>query len=148
MNTVKNIALTLLALMPLTSWSAATGKLEDLSVMALGAVDGRAVVKTADGKMQVVKVGDTIPGTQAVVSQVLNDKLIVEDTVVGLDKQSRKQTAWISKASQAGEKSAVQRIETEAPAKTPSQPVQVMKKMDDPKAPKADASKSAQPKKK
>ena len=57
--------------------------------MALGAVDGRAVVKTADGKMQVVKVGDTIPGTQSVVSQVLNDKLIVEHTVVGIDNQSR-----------------------------------------------------------
>ena len=89
MSTVKNIALTLLALMPLTSWSAGAAKLEDLSVMALGAVDGRAVVKTADGKIQVVKVGDTISGTQAVVSQVLNDKLIVEDTVVGIDNQSR-----------------------------------------------------------
>jgi hypothetical protein len=39
-------------------------RLEDLNVMALGPVDGRAVVKTADGKMQVltdkyVKAGPT-----------------------------------------------------------------------------------------
>jgi type II secretory pathway component PulC len=115
MSTLKNIALAVLVSMPLASFAAAeTTRLEDLSVMALGAVDGRAVVKTTDNKMQVVKVGETIPGTQAVLTQVLNDKLVVEDTLVGDDKKTRKQTAWVFKAPN-GDKSRVQRLETEAP---------------------------------
>ena len=71
--------------------------------MALGALDGRAVLKGAGGKLQVVKVGDTIPGTHAVVSQVLADKT------------PKPQTVWISKATQPGGKSAVQRMDSEAP---------------------------------
>ena len=90
-------------------------RLEDLSVMALGALDGRAVLKGVDGKLQVVKVGDTIPGTHAVVSQVLADKIVVKDTIVGADKTPKTQTVWISKATRAGGKSAVQRMDSEAP---------------------------------
>jgi len=47
--------------------------LDDITIMALGALDGRAVVKTSDGKMQVLKLGDTIPGTTAIVTQILNE---------------------------------------------------------------------------
>jgi hypothetical protein len=42
------------------------GKLEDLTVMTLSAIDGRSVIKMADGKMLVLKVSDEIPGTQKV----------------------------------------------------------------------------------
>lgn len=94
--------------------ASSAASLEDVTVMALGPVDGRAVVKTPDGKMQVLKLGDTVPGTQAVVTQVLTDKLVVEET---LEKggQTSKQTVWISKPKKAGEKPQVQRLDREGP---------------------------------
>jgi hypothetical protein len=131
MRRLRNAAFALLTAVPLVAMAAAapapapaaapataagnTVRLEDLTVMALGALDGRAVLKGADGKLQVVKVGDTIPGTHAVVSQVLADKIVVKDTVVGADKTPKPQTVWISKATQPGGKSAVQRMDSEAP---------------------------------
>ena len=96
--------------------AANTVRLEDLTVMALGALDGRAVLKTPDGKLQVLKVGDTIPGTHAVISQVLANKIVVTDTIVGPDKAAKTQTVWISKSTQPGAKSAVQRMDSVAPA--------------------------------
>ena len=100
---------------PAAASAAANVKLEDMTVMALGALDGRAVLKGPDGKLQVVKVGDTIPGTHAVVSQVLADKIVAKDTVVGTDKAPKTQTVWISKSTQPGGKSSVQRMDSEAP---------------------------------
>lgn len=91
--------------------------LESLTVMALGPVDGRAVVKTADGKMQVLKIGDTLPGTKAVVTQVLIDKLVVEDTIGKPGEAPVKQTVWIYKPDKAGAKSRVQRLDREGPPK-------------------------------
>jgi hypothetical protein len=96
--------------------AANTVRLEDLTVMALGALDGRAVLKTPDGKLQVLKVGDTIPGTHAVLSQVLANKIVVQETIVGPDKAAKTQTVWISKSTQPGAKSAVQRMDSVAPA--------------------------------
>jgi hypothetical protein len=101
----------LLAVLP----AAHAARLEDLTVMALGAVDGRAVVKLADGKMQVLKTGDEIPGTKAVITQVLADRLIVEETTVGANKEAQKQTVWISRPAEPGGRSTVQRLLTEAP---------------------------------
>jgi len=80
--------------------------------MALGALDGRAVVKTADNKMHVLKLGDTLPGTKAVITQILGDKLVVEDAV-DADGVARQQTVWISKGGADG-KSVVQRLNSEA----------------------------------
>jgi hypothetical protein len=99
--------------------TAHAARLEELTVMALGAVDGRAVVKLADGKMQVLKTGDGIPGTQAVITQVLADRLIVEETTVGADKQPHKQTVWISRPAEPGGRSTVQRLQVEAPPPQP-----------------------------
>lgn len=99
--------------------TAQAARLEELTVMALGAVDGRAVVKLADGKMQVLKTGDEIPGTKAVITQVLADRLIVEETSVGADKEARKQTVWISRPAEPGGRSTVQRLQAEAPPPQP-----------------------------
>jgi len=88
--------------------------LDSLSILALGALDGRAVVKTADGKMHVLKLGSSIPGTKAVVTQILADKLVVEDSI---DPSSEvRQTVWITKSSDSSGKAIVQRLNTEAPA--------------------------------
>jgi hypothetical protein len=135
MKSLGKIWLMTVSLTSLSLWSADATTLDNLSVMALGAVDGRAVVKMPDGKMQVLKVGDTIPGTQAVISQVLNDKLVVEDTVTTKDKPTTKQVVWIQKA-KAGEKSAVQRFESEG-ASAPGTPIMVGKQVPEPTKPAA-----------
>jgi len=93
--------------------SQASAALEDLTVMALGALDGRAVVKTADGKMQVLKLGDAVPDSKAVVKQVLTDRLVVEDVIDG--KPPRRETVWLYKAK--GGKSRIQRLDAQGPAK-------------------------------
>jgi hypothetical protein len=110
-----------LALIPMLASAASQGRLEDLTVLALGALEGRAVVKTPDGKMQVLKVGDTIANTQAVVTQVLGDKIVVEEPVTA-GGQTKRQVTWISKATKPGAKSVVQRLDAEGP---PSKIVQL-----------------------
>jgi hypothetical protein len=49
-------------------------ELDEFSVLILGPLDGRAVVKLPGGKMQVVGNGETLPGTQATVKQILSDR--------------------------------------------------------------------------
>lgn len=90
--------------------------LDGVTVMALGALDGRAVVKTADGKMQVLKLGDKIAGTNAIVSQILADKLVVEETLLRTGEEPKRQTVWITKPAKAGDKSTIQRLSSDAPA--------------------------------
>ncbi len=89
--------------------------LDDITVMALGPVDGRAVIKTADGKMQVLKVGDKVQGTKAIVKQVLTDRLVVTDLVDS--KPPIEQDVWIYKPSKPGEKSRIQRLDRNGPSK-------------------------------
>jgi len=106
------IAIVVAGLMPmLSAVAAAEDAFDSLSIMALGALDGRAVVKTADNKMHVLKLGTVIPGTKATVTQILADKLVVEDALEG----GRTQTVWISKGGSDG-KAVVQRLSSEAPA--------------------------------
>ena len=90
-------------------------KLENLTIMAVGPMDGRAVVNGADGKLSVLKLGDTLPGTNAKLTQVLADKLVVEETVGKKGQPPVKQTAWIFKASKPGAKTRVQRFDTQGP---------------------------------
>lgn len=108
-------AMGLLALLMGVLPAFADTRLEDLNVIALGPVDGRAVVKTTDGKMLVLKIGDSVPGTKAVVTQVLTDKLVVEETIEKKDEPPVKQTVWIYKATKAGEKSQIQRLDRQGP---------------------------------
>jgi hypothetical protein len=112
-NTVKATGLLCLCF---ASLAHADARLEDFSVMATGALDGRAVVKSADGKMHVLTVGDTLPGTQATVLQILADKLVVEESVGKEGQPKVKQTAWMLRAAKPGEASSVQRFDTQGPA--------------------------------
>lgn len=91
--------------------------LDELTVMALGPLDGRAVIKTGDEKMHVLKIGDAIPGTQAIIQQVLTDKVVVEETVENKDASAKRQAIWIFKPTKAGEKSRVQRFDSQGPPK-------------------------------
>lgn len=110
---VKILGLLCLCIAPLAQ---ADAKLEDLSIMATGPLDSRAVVKSGDGKMHVLKVGDTLPGTQATLIQVLADKLVVEESVGKEGQPKVKQTAWLLKAAKAGVPGTVQRFDSEGPA--------------------------------
>lgn len=85
--------------------------LDSLSIMAVGPLDGRAVIKTSDNKMHVLKPGDVIPGTKATVSQILTDKLVVDDVL----EDGHSQTVWITKGGADG-KVTVQRLSMEGPA--------------------------------
>src|SRR5688500_2952063 len=58
--------------------STAEMSLENLSVLALAPLEERAVVKSPDGALHVIRHGDPLPGTSAKVLQVLPDKLVVE----------------------------------------------------------------------
>jgi hypothetical protein len=83
--------------------------LERILILALGALEGRGVIRTPDDKMHVVKLGSVIPSTQATVIQILSDKLVVEDLEGGTP-----QTVWISKSGADGSV-AVQRLQKVAP---------------------------------
>lgn len=114
---LKNLVVSLLLALVLP-WSFAMAgaiSLESITVVALGPVDGRAVIRHADGQMQVVKLGDEIAGTQAVVHQVLTDKLVLEQTVEGLGASRTRQTVWIYKPDKPGEGSRVQRLDRQKP---------------------------------
>ena len=112
-NIAKVLGLLYLCMAPLAH---ADTKLEDFALMAMGPLDGRAVVKSADGRMHVLKVGDTLPGTQAKVLQVLADKLVVEDSVGKEDQTKIRQTVWLNKSAHPGVPGPVQRFDTQGPA--------------------------------
>lgn len=110
-NTVKALGLVCLLV---SSLAHADARLEDFSVMASGPLDGRAVVKSADGKMTVLKVGDKLPGTEATLIQVLADKLVVEEMVGKPGKPKVQQTAWLLKGGKSAPGS-VQRFDSQGP---------------------------------
>lgn len=91
-------------------------ELDEFSVLILGPLDGRAVVKLPDGKMQVIGKGENLPGTQATVKQILKDRLVLEDKVKGDTPEL--QTVWLYKAASPGEKSRVQRLQRTPPPQT------------------------------
>ena len=96
--------------------------LEDINVMALGSLDGRAVVKTKDGKMKVLKVGDTVPNSKAIVKQILNDRLVVEEKI-GKKGSEQDETVWIYKPNKMGAKSRIQRLTNKVPNNNKSEPM-------------------------
>jgi len=117
LNIIKVVSIISTLLLTPMALAADATRLEDLTVMALGPLDGRAVIKLPDGKMQVLKINDVVSGTQARVQQVLPDKLVLEETIEQPGKPTVKQIVWISKPAKAGEKSQVQRLDQEGPPK-------------------------------
>lgn len=86
--------------------------LEGISVISLGAVEGNAVLRFSDGRMVVVHIGDTIPGTKTTVRQVLSDRLVVEAPTDTLPVKLEK--VWIYK-SQAGGVSRIRKLMSPVP---------------------------------
>jgi hypothetical protein len=69
-------------------------RLEQFSLLALSLTERRAVLSKPDKQMLVLKTGDTVPGTTAVLSQVLPDKLVFDETPAG---GQGKQVVWMYK---------------------------------------------------
>lgn len=92
----------------------AQASVDDITVIALGALEGRAVVKTTDGKMKILKVGDEVPGSTATVKQILNDHLVVAE-IVKQKNRKVEQMVWIYKPKKPGGKSLVKRLRLEPP---------------------------------
>ena len=83
-----------LALLVMSSARSAT-PLEQVSLLATGVRDSAAVVRTADQQLVVLKPGDSVPGTRAVVLKVAADKLVLEETDAA---GQQRQLVWLYKA--------------------------------------------------
>jgi|GEM_PF-6945419 len=88
-------------------------ELKDITVVALDSSHNRAVVKTLNGKMMVIKPGDTVPDSKAIVSKILSDRMVVIDTIGA--QQEKKQTVWIYKYTKENVTSRIQRLDREGP---------------------------------
>jgi hypothetical protein len=80
--------------------------LEKIALLALSQYDGRAVLGFPDRQMAVLKVGDKVPHSAAVVMQVLSDKLILQEAVAG---NGAKQVVWMHKG-QGGQPGRIERL--------------------------------------
>lgn len=101
-------------LLAVLSSAAAAESLEGYTVMALSPLDERAVIKLPDNKMQVLKPGDAIDGTQATVEQVLTDRLVLEETITLESGGEGIETVWFYKAVDG--RSRVERLRRQPPA--------------------------------
>jgi hypothetical protein len=88
--------------------TAASAQVEDNAILALEPEQGLIVVKTAAGTLEVLAEGDTFPGSDVVVKQVLADKVIAEEVVGGANPTTRQ--IWIYRAENAGAGSRVERL--------------------------------------
>lgn len=95
---------------PAVSKSVALVELDVVTVLALSQADGRAVLGLPDKQMVVVKKGDPVPRTRAVLTQVLSDKLVLDEQ--SADGKSR-QMVWLRKG-QGATPGRVERFATEA----------------------------------
>lgn len=107
------LALTLSAAAP----RVAANDVADISVFALGPLDGRAVFRFPDGTMAVLKLGDSLTGTRARLVQVLSDRAVLEDLREEPGQPTVRELVWIYKADAQG-RSVIQRFSPQAPQPT------------------------------
>ncbi|MDX1430941.1 MAG: type II secretion system protein N [Gammaproteobacteria bacterium] len=96
---------------------ASASDLSRFSVLALGPLDGRAVVKSPGGKLEVLRLGDRLEGTQATLVQVLPDRAVLEDVLVVADRAPVRELVWMYKAGADG-RSVIQRLSPTPPPPT------------------------------
>ena len=93
-------------------------ELDTVTVLALSQGDNRAVLSLPDKQMVVVKSGDAVPRTRAVLKQVLGDKLVLDEKSV--DGKSR-QMVWMYKG-QGAAPGRIERFAADAPPTVPAAP--------------------------
>jgi len=62
----------------------AADSLSNYTIKVLEPLDARAVIKLPNGDMTVYKVGDKLPNTTAVILEILENKIIIEEAVTDL----------------------------------------------------------------
>jgi hypothetical protein len=97
--------------LPSSAKAGAPVALESVQLLALGVQDSSAVVMLPSRQLILLKQGDTIPGTQAVVKEVLPTKLVLEEFA-----GSARQLVWLYKA----EANATRRLDRFASEGVPS----------------------------
>src|SRR5690242_8977337 len=89
---------------------------ENVVVLVLAPVDGRAVVQGQEGDLHLLTVGDALPETEATVVQILDDRLVVEEPAAGPSPGRR---VWIYRERDAEGRTRVQILDPEAPPQPP-----------------------------
>lgn len=95
---------------PPVSKSVSIVELDAITVLALSQADGRAVLSLPDKQMVVVKNGDPVPRSRAVLTEVLVDKLVLHEK--SIDGKTR-QMVWMHKG-QGAAPGRIDRFATEA----------------------------------
>ncbi|MEE9561765.1 MAG: hypothetical protein V3W50_01715 [Thermoanaerobaculia bacterium] len=92
-------------------------ELEAYTLLSVAPVDGKAVIQLPEGELQVLALGETVPGTNSIIRQVLPDRLVLDETVVGdeADDTTEWRTVWLFKAQAPGQKSRLQVLSRTAP---------------------------------
>lgn len=86
----------ILAVLLMISTAAWAGQgVENIVIVALSPLDKSAVVRLPDQGMQVLKPGDAIRGTELSLTQVLTDKLVLEESA---DVTGASRVIWLHKA--------------------------------------------------
>lgn len=70
----------------------------NIVVLALSTYDARAVVKSAQGELQAMQPGDVVQGTETVLIDILEDRLVFEEVVTKPSGLKVKETVWVYKA--------------------------------------------------
>jgi hypothetical protein len=92
-------------------------ELESYALLSVAPVDGKAVIQLPEGELQVLVLGETVPGTNSIVRQVLPDRLVLDETVVAdeADDTTERRTVWMFMAPAPGRRSRVQVLSRTAP---------------------------------
>ena len=114
--------------------AAQDSKLEEVVLLSLSSVDAKAVVRLPTGELQILEVGGPIPGTAAVVEEVLPDRLVLEEHLAAnsSEEPGEKRTVWLFKSEGSGQKSRILVLhrsppddqETKSPAPNREEPEQ------------------------
>lgn len=77
-NTILRIVLLTFALIALATGVALAGSLDKVQFIKIASQDAKAVIKTADGKLQVIKAGDAI-GETVTVKEIAANRIMLEE---------------------------------------------------------------------
>ncbi len=96
---------------------AVSGDLAAMKLVALEPVAGQGVIRLPDGEMLLVAEGESLPGTEALVEEVLEDRLVLREELGGEPPQWR--LIWMFQAESGGESSRFQILDPVPPKEEP-----------------------------
>ncbi len=96
MRGISALLLLMLLQMPICAW--AEQLIEDVVVVAISPLDKSAILRLPDRTMQVLKLGEEIPGTELQLTRILIDKLVFETRLDSGYSNGANQVVWLHKA--------------------------------------------------